>query len=777
MVLTRHAPSCRSLGFDRTAQHAANVLGITALKKAKSDLARIGLRKHDEFRCLRISCNSTAMKPIPAISCFLLTCWFASGATTVSGIINSDTTWTAAGSPYQLTGTVQVAYGRTLTIAAGASVAGNGRLLEIFGNLVVAGTQANRVSILGLAIAPGGNSPSTPSSMDIRFANIDGGSLWAPRGLGTYSSISIRDSIVTNLGGGMIYLWYPVVSCAFERNTFINSAGFSVGFDTRTTTVQIVFRNNVFFAPQLGTSPQTSAAICCWASYGGSVVVEANSFLNITGGYALSLPAGYNSASITAPNNYWGGLDNAAVSALIFDRNDDLNSATIVPFQPIRQSADPATPAAPAIPAILSQSPSQSVQEGASATLSVNATGNPSVSFQWRKDGLAISGATNSSLLFAPAAPSNTGSYSVVVSNLAGTTTSGAISLTVLPNVSAPQITSQPLSQTVTAGNGVLLSVNAIGVPAPTYQWSRNGAVIAGESGNTLLLNNASSSTAGSYSVVASNSAGTAASNVALVTVIPASALSNLSVRTALATGQTLIVGAFVSGGSKAVLVRAAGPALNKFGLAGFADPRLELYTSGIVPIAINDDWASSLSPVFASVGAFAFDPGSKDAALSQPLSGSFSVQAKGSGAGTVLVEAYDVAGGVVPRLTNLSARNLVGTGPNILIAGFAISGTGTKQVLIRAIGPALAAFGVSGALADPKMEVFGSNGVLIGANDNWQASLAPIMTQVGGFALAVGSRDAALLLNLNANASYSVQVSGADGGTGEALVEIYEVF
>jgi hypothetical protein len=264
---------------------------------------------------------------------------------------------------------------------------------------------------------------------------------------------------------------------------------------------------------------------------------------------------------------------------------------------------------------------------------------------------------------------------------------------------------------------------------------------------------------------------------VAALNIAAASALSNLSVRTTMAAGQVLTVGAVVSGGAKTILVRAAGPALNPFGLTGMVDPRLELYTTGSLPAAVNDDWPASLAPTFASLAAFPFTNGSRDSALSQSLNGSFTVQARGTGPGTILVEAYDSAGGVSPRLVNLSARSQVGTGSDILIAGFALAGSGTKQLLIRAIGPGLAVFGVTGTLVDPTVQVIAGTGSVVATNDNWDPSLASTFAQVGAFGLQPGSRDAAVLVTLAAGATYTVQVAGVNNGTGEALIEVYEVF
>ncbi|MEZ5278254.1 MAG: cadherin-like beta sandwich domain-containing protein [Opitutaceae bacterium] len=258
--------------------------------------------------------------------------------------------------------------------------------------------------------------------------------------------------------------------------------------------------------------------------------------------------------------------------------------------------------------------------------------------------------------------------------------------------------------------------------------------------------------------------------------VITGSRLANLSIRTTLAISQKLIVGFVMQGGGKEILVRAAGPAMNNFGLSGLPDPRLELYDSTSTLVTANEDWPSELSVVFTALGAFDFEPGSLDAAFLQSLSGPHTVHVRGAGSGLVLVEAYDAGSGTDLRLVNLSARNRVGTGPDILIAGFVIDGTGTKTVLIRGIGPKLEDFSVTNFLADPLVGIFDASNAKIAENDDWDASLMDTFTALGAFALPVGSKDAALIVTLPAGASYTVKLRGADGGTGQALVEIYEV-
>lgn len=419
-------------------------------------------------------------------------------------------------------------------------------------------------------------------------------------------------------------------------------------------------------------------------------------------------------------------------------------------------------------------------------------TGTPSAAQYWvisgsLPPGLAISPAPNLGVVRSPTptisgTPTQAGNFTFRAQGV-GTGGQGTPEPIVFnitgPAATAPSISAQPQPQTARAGGSVTFSATASAAPEPAYQWQRNGVAISGATGATLTLNAVSATEAGAYRVVVSNSAGSVTSSEASLTVYapnPAARLANLSVRTALAAAETLIVGLSVGGGSRGVLVRAVGPTLGVFGVGGaMTDPRLELY-DGQTRVFANDDWPQTLSPVFPTVGAFALSNGSKDSAFLQTVDGTRSIMAQGTGAGVVLVEAYDTGAPSAARLVNVSARNRVGTGDDILIAGFNISGTGgPKPLLIRAVGPGLAALGVPGTLADPKLEIFDGNGAKVVENDSWNASLAAVFSSVGAFALPAGSRDAALVVSL-APGSYTAQVSGVGGLTGDAIIEVYEL-
>jgi hypothetical protein len=264
--------------------------------------------------------------------------------------------------------------------------------------------------------------------------------------------------------------------------------------------------------------------------------------------------------------------------------------------------------------------------------------------------------------------------------------------------------------------------------------------------------------------------------------------LINLSVRTmAGADANTLIVGFVVSGaGGRSLLVRGVGPTLANFNVDGvLADPRITLF-SGASQMAMNDDWsqatnAATISATSSSVGAFPLQVGSRDSAwLNMVATGGYTVQVAGAGGstGVALMEAYDAGGGISARLANVSARSAVGTGAGILIAGFVVH-EGACRILVRAVGPGLAPFNVPGALGDPQLQIFRDT-QLVAENNDWGAAanagvLAATGQSVGAFALPAGSRDAVLLVTLTPGA-YTAQVSGVNGTTGVALVEVYEV-
>ena len=264
--------------------------------------------------------------------------------------------------------------------------------------------------------------------------------------------------------------------------------------------------------------------------------------------------------------------------------------------------------------------------------------------------------------------------------------------------------------------------------------------------------------------------------------------LRNISTRGQVGSGDNVLIMGFVVGGSssKRVLIRAIGPGLATRGIAsGFVtDPKLDL-RSGSTLLASNDNWDQTDATI-ASYGALA----AKDAALVATLSpGNYTVTvsaATGAG-GLGLVECYDldtVDAFSAQKVVNISTRGLVGTGQNVMIGGFIISGTSSKRVLVRAVGPTLTSFGVSGVLADPELSLLRlqsdgtyatvrSNGDWEAGNDVSQITAATLAS--GAYALPAGSKDASMLVVLPPG-TYTTVVSGTGGTSGVALVEVYEI-
>jgi len=359
------------------------------------------------------------------------------------------------------------------------------------------------------------------------------------------------------------------------------------------------------------------------------------------------------------------------------------------------------------------------------------------------------------------------------------------------------RLTEQPVAQTVAAGNSVTLSVGATGGGALGYQWRRDGVPIPGATGATYTIARTAGSDAGAYDVIVTDAGVAFPSAVARLAVtgtqtVDISRIANLSIRTNAGSGaQTLIVGFVVGGsgtnGAKPLLVRGIGPALTGFGVGGaLADPKIELFNAGAAKLFENDNWNAADAATFAGVGAFPLPAGSRDSALFQSTlpSATYSAQVSGVGGatGVALAEIYDLTPGAAftpgtPRLINVSARAVSGTGTDTLIAGFVIAGPGTKSVLIRAIGPTLRNFGVTGVLTDPRLELISAAGAKLQENDNWGGgtALSAAFKAVGAFELAPASLDAAVFATLGPG-GYTAQVSGVGGGSGVALIEIYEV-
>lgn len=280
--------------------------------------------------------------------------------------------------------------------------------------------------------------------------------------------------------------------------------------------------------------------------------------------------------------------------------------------------------------------------------------------------------------------------------------------------------------------------------------------------------------------------------------------LVNLSARAAVGTDSNILIAGFIVSGSgnKSMVIRGVGPALTQFGVSNYlAQPSLGLFNAQSAQINSNTGWSNSaaLSAAFTQVGAFSYPAGSVDSALqvSVPANQSYTAEVSGGngGTGVSLAELYDADPSVLSspsRLVNISARAGVGTGPNILIAGFIVGGTGSETVLVRGVGPTLGtAYGLTGVLANPVLTLFDSQGNVITSNQGWQnppatptgawaGKAAPVdashatFTKVGAFDLGNGTTDSALVVTLPAGA-YTAEISGLNSTTGIALVEIYE--
>jgi len=491
-------------------------------------------------------------------------------------------------------------------------------------------------------------------------------------------------------------------------------------------------------------------------------------------------------------------------------------------------------------PVILTQPAAvNSITYGQPATFTVAAAGSGSLSYQWQvstdsggtfsdlADGNGISGSSTTSLtLSGPNVAESQAEYRVVVTSNNLGLSSNASALVVSP--AAATVTLGSLNPTYT---GQALAATAVTNPA-----GLNVHITYSGTGGTAYGPSATAPAGiGSYSVVAlvddPNYTGSATGTLTIGP-IP-SRLVNLSARAFVNTGDNVLIAGFgINGtGNKQLLLRGVGPGMYAtFTVPDYLnDASLSLYDNGqqtgeagigAKVISTNNGWQNSpvagISPeipqvtsngasagIMNTLGAFSYAANSLDASLlvTVPVS-SFTAQVSGLGAsptGVALAEIYDAdTGSPAARLINISARAQVGTGFNILIAGFVVQGNTNENLLIRGVGPGLTStFQLTGTMTNPQLQLYddglqtGENNVprVIATVTNWGTTptlgnspvvagifpaTAQEMTVVGAFSLTVGSTDAAMYVTVPPG-HYTAQLSGVGGTTGIGMVEVYE--
>jgi hypothetical protein len=252
--------------------------------------------------------------------------------------------------------------------------------------------------------------------------------------------------------------------------------------------------------------------------------------------------------------------------------------------------------------------------------------------------------------------------------------------------------------------------------------------------------------------------------------------LLNISTRMQVLTGENVLIAGFIITGTapKQVLIRGLGPELPVSGQ--LADPYLELH-EGDNLLGSNNNWQDSQADQIRATGI----PPTNDlesAIVATLMPGSYTaiLSGKDSGTGIGQVEVYDLSQSASSQLANISTRGYVDTGDNVMIGGVIVSSGpagATARVLLRAIGPSLAATGVMNPLADPTLELHDSNGQTLATNDNWKDT-QPADIQATG--IPPNNDNESAIVAVLAPGNYTAVVRGKAGTTGVGLVEIYNL-
>jgi hypothetical protein len=252
----------------------------------------------------------------------------------------------------------------------------------------------------------------------------------------------------------------------------------------------------------------------------------------------------------------------------------------------------------------------------------------------------------------------------------------------------------------------------------------------------------------------------------------------NISTRLGVQTGDNVLIAGFILTGTEPtkVLVRALGPSLEDAHIDdALADPVLDLRGPDGARIAFNNSWRYSQEAEIVATGI----PPSREneaaiLATLAPDAYTAIVRGRGATSGVALVEIYALSSTGEAELSNISTRGFIGGGEHVMIAGFILGGgSGGSTVMVRGLGPSLAAAGISEALADPALELHDGNGVAIAFNDDWRNAQQSEIERTG--IQPSDEREAAIVATLPAG-PYTAVLTGQAGGTGVALIEIYNL-
>ena len=291
-----------------------------------------------------------------------------------------------------------------------------------------------------------------------------------------------------------------------------------------------------------------------------------------------------------------------------------------------------------------------------------------------------------------------------------------------------------PGAPTVNAGTDQVIGIDDIATLSATITAPSGGATTSWRlySGPaSVLLTNPNNATAtasfrspGIYTFIVSESDNVhaVAYDAVIVKVMPRVWMVNISTRVGVGTGQDVAIAGFIIArdSPKSVMVRALGPTLTGFGIAAaLSDPMVDLRDGAGNRIATNDNWKDSQQQAIAESG-FAPSNDSEAVIVSTLAPGNYTaiVSGKANSTGVSLVEVYELDS--IGRLLKFSSRGFAGGDDNVIIAGVILKGSDNGTICFRALGPSLAGFGVQGVLANPRLDLFNTQGTKVGANDNW---------------------------------------------------------